>query len=182
VRGKPISVLYVEPGAGCTDTLAPLLRDAREIDGALVAGVAEIVPLRELYESNPGSREASGVLDDLLRFCQPRSRYMLDARVARGVLHLQSCYDDRLPVAEVARHVGLSASRFQHLFAEEVGVPFRRYRSWHRLRAAIREVANGANFTAAAHAAGFADQAHFSNEFKRTFGAPPSASLRLARA
>jgi AraC-like DNA-binding protein len=84
-------------------------------------------------------------------------------------------------VAEVARRVGLSASRFQHLFAEEIGVPFRRYRSWHRLRAAIREVGKGANFTAAAHAAGFSDQAHFSNEFRRTFGAPPSASLRMVR-
>ncbi len=63
--------------------------------------------------------------------------------------------DDRLPVSEVARRVGLSSSRFQHLFAEEIGVPFRRYRSWHRLRAAIREVAKGSNFTTAAYAAGF---------------------------
>jgi AraC-like DNA-binding protein len=182
VRGEPIAVLYVEPTAGGANLLVPLLRDAREVDGAVVGGAGEVAPLRSLYESNGGAREASAVLDDLLRFCEPRSRRTLDARIARGVLHLQSCYDDRLPVAEVARHVGLSASRFQHLFAEEVGVPFRRYRSWHRLRAAIREVAKGESFTAAAHAAGFSDQAHFSNEFRRTFGAPPSASLRLARA
>jgi len=53
-------------------------------------------------------------------------------------------------------------------------VPFRRYRAWHRLRAAIREVAGGSSFTAAAHAAGFADQAHFTRVFSRTFGAPPA--------
>jgi AraC-like DNA-binding protein len=182
VGGNPLAVLYLEPSAGRAETLAPLVRDTSEVEGALVGMSGEIAPLRDLFERKADAREASYTLDDLLSFCSPRSRRVLDPRVARGVTHLQSCYDDQLPVAEVARRVGLSSSRFQHLFAEEIGVPFRRYRSWHRLRAAIREVAKGANFTAAAHAAGFSDQAHFSNEFRRTFGAPPSASLRLVRA
>ncbi len=56
-------------------------------------------------------------------------------------------------------------------------MPFRRYRAWHRLRAAIREVVGGSSLTAAAHAAGFADQAHFTRSFRRTFGAPPSRGL-----
>ena len=56
-------------------------------------------------------------------------------------------------------------------------MPFRRYRAWQRLRAAIREVAGGSSLTAAAHAAGFADQAHFTRSFRRTFGAPPSRGL-----
>jgi AraC-like DNA-binding protein len=182
VGGNPLAVLYLEPSVGRAETLASLVRDTSEVEGALVGMSGEITPLRDLFERRAGAREASNTLDDLLSFCAPRSRRGLDPRISRGVTHLQSCYDDRLPVAEVARRVGLSASRFQHLFAEEIGVPFRRYRSWHRLRAAIREVAKGANFTAAAHAAGFSDQAHFSNEFRRTFGAPPSASLRMARA
>jgi AraC-like DNA-binding protein len=182
VGGNPLAVLYLEPSVGRAETLASLVRDTSEVEGALVGMSGEITPLRDLFERRAGAREASSTLDDLLDFSAPRSRRMLDPRVARGVRHLQSCYEDRLPVAEVARRVGLSASRFQHLFAEEIGVPFRRYRSWHRLRAAIREVAKGANFTTAAHAAGFSDQAHFSNEFRRTFGAPPSASLRMVRA
>ena len=43
--------------------------------------------------------------------------------------------------------------------------------------AAIRTAAGGDNLTTAAHAAGFADQAHFSRAFRRTFGAPPSHGL-----
>jgi AraC-like DNA-binding protein len=82
------------------------------------------------------------------------------------------------PAAEIAATVGLSPSRFQHLFTAHIGVPFRRYRAWHRLRAAIREVTRGANYTEAAHAAGFADQAHFARHFRRTFGAPASRGLR----
>jgi AraC-like DNA-binding protein len=42
---------------------------------------------------------------------------------------------------------------------------------------AIGEVVKGSRFTTAAHAAGFADQAHFTNDFRRTFGGPPSLSL-----
>jgi AraC-like DNA-binding protein len=49
------------------------------------------------------------------------------------------------------------------------------------MRRAIAEIARGSNFTTAAHAAGFADQAHFSPDFCRTFGAPPSHSLVRVR-
>lgn len=181
VGGSVLAVLYLEPSAGRAETLMPLVRDGEEFAGALVGQAGELAPLLGLYERTAAAEDAPQALDDLLAFSKPRSWRGLDARVSRAVANLQASQDDRLPVGEVARRVGLSASRFQHVFADEIGVPFRRYRVWHRLRAAIREVARGANFTTAAHAAGFSDQAHFSNEFRRTFGAPPSASLRLVR-
>lgn len=56
-----------------------------------------------------------------------------------------------------------------------------RYRAWLRMRAAVREVANGSDFTTSAHAAGFRDRAHFNHDFRRTFGAPPSRSPVGAR-
>jgi AraC-like DNA-binding protein len=90
-------------------------------------------------------------------------------------------YGELTSVAELAASAGLSASRFQHLFTSEVGVPFRRYRAWHRMRAAIREIVSGSTFTRAAHAAGFSDQAHFAHDFRRTFGAPASRSLSRVR-
>ena len=90
--------------------------------------------------------------------------------------------DDLTPVATWAMQSGLSPSRFQHLFTEQIGVPFRRYRSWNRMRQAIREILRGHNFTTAAHATGFTDSAHFSHEFRKTFGAPATIGLhRLAR-
>jgi AraC-like DNA-binding protein len=181
VGGSPIAVLYLEPSVGRAETLMPLVRDKEEVAGALVGQAGETGALLGLYERMIAAGDASHALDDLIAFAQPKSRRAIDARVSQAVASLESVQDDRLPIGEVARRVGLSASRFQHIFADEIGVPFRRYRLWHRLRAAIREVAGGANFTNAAHAAGFSDQAHFSNEFRRTFGAPPSASLRLTR-
>ncbi|WP_244500390.1 helix-turn-helix domain-containing protein [Methyloceanibacter methanicus] len=62
-----------------------------------------------------------------------------------------------------------------------MGVPFRRYRAWCRMRAAIAAVLDGCNLTDAAHAAGFADQPHFSRDFRRFFGAPPHHGLADAR-
>src|ERR1700732_4223352 len=117
--------------------------------------------------------------------------------ISRGFMDLSGCVsrprlsftvditeghnDHLVPVREVAGSVGHSASRFQHLFSQQIGVPFRRYRGWRRLRVAILEISNGSNFTTAAHAAGFSDQAHFAHVFRRTFGAPPSRSLLRVR-
>jgi AraC-like DNA-binding protein len=50
-----------------------------------------------------------------------------------------------------------------------------------RMLRAIREIVSGANLTNAAHAAGYADQAHFAREFRRTFGASASAGIIDAR-
>ena len=49
------------------------------------------------------------------------------------------------------------------------------------LRLAIGEIVDGKSMTHAAHAAGFADQAHFAREFRRTFGAPATPSLAKVR-
>ena len=99
----------------------------------------------------------------------------MDDRIVRVVEELHRSYDTAMPIAALAKSVGLSPSRLQHLFAREAGVPMRRYRTWQRLRAAIREVVGGSSFTQAAHVAGFYDQSHFAREFRRTFGAPASS-------
>lgn len=177
----PLGVLYVEPnGAGCHD-LVPLLEGARELNGALLGTGGLVTPLRDLYENRDGAREAGLALDDLLRFASPRARRGLDGRIVRAVARLHAEPDRLLSAVDVADALRLSPSRFQHLFTAEIGVPFRRYRAWLRMRRAIREIVAGASFTEASHAAGFADQAHLAHDFRRTFGAPASRSLTNVR-
>lgn len=186
VGGNPISVLYLEPSEAGVAALAPLVHGAEEETGALVGQRGEVAPIRALYEARNGADSVSDALDDLIGYTKRRARSALDPRIARAVAGLSANASECEPVADIARKVGLSPSRFQHLFADEVGVPFRRFRLWQRLRTAIGEVAGGSTLTAAAHAAGFCDQAHFSHAFRRTFGAPASPSLgnvrRAARA
>jgi AraC-like DNA-binding protein len=181
LKDQPLAVLYLEPAEAGADALAPLCSSTREVAGALLGTGGEIAPLRALYEARDGARSVTAALDSLLAFSKKRERRSLDPRIARAIASLSADYEDSVAVTEAARAVGLSPSRFQHLFAEEVGVPFRRFRLWQRLRGAIGEIAAGARFTDAAHRAGFFDQAHFARVFRRTFGAPASPSLRNVR-
>ncbi|MGN9847019.1 helix-turn-helix transcriptional regulator [Nonomuraea sp. H19] len=80
----------------------------------------------------------------------------------------------RVRLAEVACAVNLSESRLSHLFTSELGLPFRPYVLWMRLRAALSALSDGALLTEAAHVAGFADAAHLSRTFRR-MGSFPKA-------
>jgi AraC-like DNA-binding protein len=175
VGGDPLGVFYLEPSVAGADALGPLIAGAHEVNGALV-GHADAPLLRAAFELRPGREALRAEVGDVVAHAKRRSRRVIDARISRSVATMQAA-TDAVSVREAAAAAGLSASHFQHLFSREVGVPFRRYRAWQRLRAAIREVAGGNSLTAAAHAAGFADQAHFTRSFRRTFGAPPSRGL-----
>lgn len=181
VAGQPLAVLYLEPREAGAGALAPLVRDAHEEAGALLGRDGELALIRELYEARAGRLWADVALDSLLAFSKPRARRTLDPRIARAVTALSADLESPAPVAHAARAAGLSPSRFQHLFADEVGVPYRRFRIWQRLRRAIGDIAAGSRFTDAAHRAGFFDQAHFARAFRQTFGAPASPSLSKVR-
>jgi AraC-like DNA-binding protein len=102
-----------------------------------------------------------------------------DQRIADTLLRLHASPGDDHSLEMTAHSAQLSASHFLHLFKAETGVPFRRYRLWIRMGAALKAVREGHSLTDAAHAAGFASSAHFSTSFTEMFGLPPS---RLARA
>jgi AraC-like DNA-binding protein len=179
--GNPLAVFYIEPDVAGPDAFTPLVRNTREVHGTLVGTGGEVSLLRTLYEDRAATRWAGAALADLIGFGRRRALRRIDPRVSGAVARLYRRDDDLVPVARIADSVGLSASRFQRVFTREVGVPFRRYRAWQRMRAAIREIVSGNSFTRAAHAAGFSDQAHFAHDFRRTFGAPASRSLAKVR-
>lgn len=100
-----------------------------------------------------------------------------DRRMQAAIDALTRAPEQVTHVAALALAAGLSASRFQLLFKRATGVPFRRFRNWTRLRAALAAAQRGASLTAAAHAAGFASSAHLSTAFKDMFGMTPSQLL-----
>lgn len=185
--GEPLGVFYLEPSVAGAGALAGLVRNGDEEYGALVGRGGEVALLRAIYEDQRSDAWMAAALDDLIAFSQRHARRGLDPRIARAVAYLQeAAYSqaeagELTSAAQLARSVGLSSSRFQHLFTAEVGVAFRRYRSWQRLRFAIKEIVGGSSITRAAHTAGFADQAHFAREFRRTFGASATPSLAHVR-
>ena len=80
-------------------------------------------------------------------------------------------------LAQAARQIAISPSRFSHLFSAEMGIAYSAFRKWRKLIATLQSVANGTQLTAAAHDGGFADSAHFSRTFKDTFGLTPTEAL-----
>ncbi|HET9982342.1 MAG TPA: AraC family transcriptional regulator [Longimicrobiales bacterium] len=101
----------------------------------------------------------------------------LDERVVRVLEAIRRSDASRIPLDDVARTVFLSPSRFAHLFAEEVGLPFRRYVLWRKLSRALQGIARGSSLSAAAHASGFSDSAHLTRTFYQMFGMAPTAML-----
>jgi AraC-like DNA-binding protein len=102
-------------------------------------------------------------------FGLPR-RLHRDDRVTRVVREIERRPHEFDSVREAAALACLSPSRFRARFAEEVGLPFTRYRLWRRMAVVMRTVEAGGSLTEAAHAAGFASSAHLSTTFRRMFG------------
>jgi AraC-like DNA-binding protein len=182
--GDPLAVFYPEPNVAGLGALASLGRHWSERERILLGMAPAPGLLRDLYE-HPASLDWGGeALDDLVgharRGCEEAP---LDARLARVVAFLDGQPEDLTRAARIAREQGLSESRFLHLFSERIGVPFRRYRIWNRVRAAMRLALGGSSFTEAALGAGFADSAHFARCFRETFGVTPSYVFgKIARA
>jgi AraC-like DNA-binding protein len=185
--GRPLAVVYAEPNAVSAEGLAALVRDVRELPGALIGRCGEVAAIRAIYEDPDSPRWVASAVADLIDFSNSRGRRHIDPRIARAIERV-AC-DDRQEsdggawpsVTAAARNARLSTSRFQHVFKAEVGVSYRRYLCWLRMRTAVRDIVEGSNLTMAAHGAGYCDQAHFAHEFRRIFGAPASRSLANVR-
>ena len=131
------------------------------------------------WNGTAGAARANQCAEILLHAIVPRSTVnqpppSMDLRVAAAVSAIQSASGRVSKIAGVADSVGLSESRLAHLFRDQVGLPLRRYALWVRLCTAVQMLGTGRNLSDAAHAAGFADHAHFTRTFRQMFGLAPN--------
>lgn len=165
--------------------LDPLGRDGRRVDALVRARLGESLDaalgqLRWPAAGAAGARRfASAALTQLLGDDGPRPSRSLSPPVAAAVDHVARTLPDPPTLAAAARAAHLSPSRLTHRFSPEVGLPFKRYVLWMRLRHAVAGLAAGDSLTRAAADAGFSDSAHLSRTFRRAFGLPPSALLSM---
>ena len=92
---------------------------------------------------------------------------------------IHSQLDSRLTIDMLAREAGLSTAHFSRAFRETMGRAPHQYLLSMRLEKARRllEVPY-ASLSDVAHRTGFADQAHFTRLFKRSYGITPGALVR----
>lgn len=115
------------------------------------------------------------LVDALLEDIAALSEWSADARALAAI----EAMADGDSLVDVGRSLGLSESRVTHLVTEQLGAPPRAWRTWLRLRSAIDLLGEGETVTGAAHAAGFADSAHFSRTCSLSLGIAPSALRKL---
>lgn len=123
-------------------------------------------------------------IGSLIRFCvdtlcagAPPARH-LDERVTRVLDQIRGSNDLRISLETAAASAFLSPSRFQHLFKQQVGLPFRRYMLWRKLTRAMLAIGRERTVTAAAQLSDFADAAHLTRTFSQMFGITPSALMQ----
>jgi AraC-like DNA-binding protein len=174
-RGTHVLIAFVEAESELGAALAA--RTAADVAPIPPATVAEWRMQLGEAGSLTAARVEPWVTGTLLQDRRPPS---IDHRVKRVLRSLPN----RLAEAEavsldaVAASVGLSPSRFLHLFTTSVGVPLRPYVLWLRLQCGARELAGGKSVSEAAHTAGFSDAAHFARTFRRMMGATPRQVLQ----
>jgi AraC-like DNA-binding protein len=136
--------------------------------------------IRRFSENPLDSMEARSLIrhciQSLCAGAPPLRRW--DTRITAALGTIRESTDLRVSLEDIAATVFLSPSRFAHLFAEQVGLPFRRYLLWRKLSRAMLAIGHGETMTDDAQRADFSDAAHLTRTFNQMFGIAPAAFMR----
>ena len=177
-----LAFIFVEPESREGRALSTaLFQDADLVELNAVQLYEAVEPLRRTFEDKLTNERLMEIGRAIVDRLAPAGEAPLpDPRIQRIIDYANAHLHEPLSLASAAHGVYLSPSRLRHLFVEQTGVPFKTYLLWLRLIGAVQLYSQGANsLTDAAHAAGFADSAHFSRVFKRTFGSPATTLPRF---
>ena len=152
-------------GAGAADLASHLIE--RHIGWSVAQKASQVL----LFDRTRGGAEAQPH--------PPMSEKVNDPRVRRALLLMEQNLARPLAISQVAGKLGLSTRQFERLCHATLGMsPASAYRHL-RLRYAHWLIGNtDRSVTEIAHEAGFADCAHFSRQFKETYGSSPSGQRR----
>lgn len=169
--GQRVALIFFDPQAliareaegvfgsdGATETL---LASVRRLDSL---SASELCHLPEVLRTIPCTIEQ-----------RPLTEIYGNVKIAAVVKKMMSIANERYSLLDLAEIAGCSESRLSHIFTDEIGVPLRTLRSWLRLKVVAVHMSHRVPTTEAALRAGFFDQAHFSNTFRKIFGLSPSA-------
>ena len=104
------------------------------------------------------------------------------ARVAAMQDRLSHDLTEPITLAALGASVGLSSFHAARLFSKAIGMPPHAWRNQLRVARALHRLRAGVSVVEAAVAVGFFDQSHLTRHFKWTYGVPPGALTKSARA
>jgi transcriptional regulator GlxA family with amidase domain len=155
-------------GAGVADLAAALIERRLGAEAARKS-------LRVLLIDRPRAENAPQPMPSLAREAR-------DERVRRAILIMESHLSAPLSVARIAGEAGLGARQLARRFRGEMGIsPAAVYRAMRLDYGRWLIAEDGRAIGDAAALSGFADGAHFTREFRKRFGAAPSAARNAGR-
>ena len=177
--GSPGAMLFVDPESSEGVWLRSMIRQQITLIPEVRIEPC-VTELRKLLDQPFEAMETGA----LIRHCvqhvcagAPPAR-RLDQRITTVLKAIRESEELKMSLEAAADIACLSPSRFQHLFKQQVGLPFRRYLLWRKLTRAMVAFGREGTIAAAAHAADFSDAAHLTRTFYQMFGIPPSVMLR----
>ena len=173
------AMLFVDPES----TEGRWLSSTLDAEITLVSEARAAAPAAALRAFAERSADAMEI-GALIRHCVqslcagvPPTRRM-DPRVTTVLNSIRASEELRMSLESAAALAFLSPTRFQHLFKDQMGLPFRRYVLWRKLTRAMVAIGSSQSIADAAHAADFADAAHLTRTFYQMVGIAPSALMR----
>jgi AraC-like DNA-binding protein len=165
---KRIAGVVFRPGG-----LGPWLRERADIFFEQSPSLCDLWPMEglrdRLRDSETTPEITLQILDEMLCERAP-ARERRDH--VRGALHLLRS----LSVRETARTLGISERRLHSIFSEDVGLSPKQWSRIRRFQRALRALHQGCDMRWAelAVTCGYADQAHFSRDFRSFSGIDPT--------
>lgn len=112
----------------------------------------------------------------------PKPLILPDERIEHSVRFILTHYQRPLSLTEIAAYVGLSASRFEHLFREQTGTsPMQLLRLLRMREAEVLLSRTRLSIKEVVARVGLGDCSHFAKDFRRIHGVSPLRYRRYAR-
>lgn len=158
-----------------TDLLDAVVRLVRNLDAPAEARFLAPLITREIVY-----RLLLGEQCDRLRYIVVQNGHT--HHIARAIEWFRKEFDRPLPIERVAQELGMSVSSFHHHFKAVTALSPLQYQKRLRLQEARRlMLGESLDAASAAYRVGYDDASHFSREYKRLFGLPPTRDVEQLR-
>jgi AraC-like DNA-binding protein len=169
----------IEPESVCEGVLETWRQRLSGAEGASFAR-----RIRGAYEhllNRMGGNDVDSAALDQMCFGEALPQRALDPRVARAIARIEKFSGEPVTATACATEVGLSTSRFLHLFKQETAISFRAFRAWKRARHLLNFANQDVNLAHLAQDIGYPDSTHFSHSIRRFYGLMPRAIFSGSR-
>ena len=170
-EARSINVLKIEAETVDMEALPAMLKGSGPVQAP---EFVQLVRQRQRELSEKGAAVDLLTLDfDQTFFGAALAQRRVDRRIAAVLERIKKDPSAQAIAEECAVMAHLSFSRFLHLFKQEVGAPFRSFRTWKRARSLLHYVDREVNLAYLALDTGYPDSTHFSHSIRKVYGLTP---------